>query len=217
MESQKQFITNAGHELKTPVAVILANMDVLEMTDGEENEWIKSTKNQAKRLETLIKSLLNLAKVEEGDVKLEYSEFSITQIIKEEISEFKSLAQNKKMVFDDNKEVMMCADMSSITQLITILIDNAVKYTPDGGTIQIEAEKIGKNTKIQIMNHCDNIASIDTSKLFERFYREDKARTQGKSGYGIGLSMAKSIVELHHGKIEASKTKNGMLSFTIVI
>ena len=114
VESQKQFITNAGHELKTPVAVILANMDVMEMSIGENNEWVKSTKKQAKRLDSLIKSLLNLAKVEEEKSKVEYTEFSITKIIKEEIGEFKALAQNKNFIYDDSKDVNIRADLKSL-------------------------------------------------------------------------------------------------------
>ena len=216
MEAQKQFVTNAGHELKTPVAVILANMDVMEMKVGEDDKWVKSTKKQAKRLDSLIKSLLSLAKVEEGETKINYSEFSITKIIQDEINEFKSLAQKKKFIFD-NKEVLINADVNSISQLVTIFIDNAVKYTPDNGTIKIVTEKIGKNTKIQFMNNCENVKLIDTKKLFDRFYREDKARTQGKNGYGIGLSIAKSIVEMHKGKIEAEITKDEMICFTIII
>ena len=217
MEAQKQFITNAGHELKTPVSVILANMDVIEMKLGENDEWVKSTKNQAKRLDSLIKSLLNLAKVEEGETKISYSEFSITKIIQNEINEFKSLAQNRKFIYDDSREILMNADINSISQLITILIDNAVKYTPNDGNIKIITEKAGKNVKIQFMNNCENVNLIDTKRLFDRFYREDKARSQGKNGYGIGLSIAKSIVELHKGKIEASITKDGMICFTIII
>lgn len=215
IEAQKQFITKAGHELKTPVAVILANMDVMEMTVGENDEWVKSTKKQAKRLDSLIKSLLNLAKVEEGQAKLNYSEFSITKIVQDEINEFKSLAQNKKIVYDNSNEIFINADINSISQLVTIFIDNAVKYTPDNGTIKIVTEKVGKNVKIQFMNNCEDVNLINTKKLFDRFYREDKARVQGKNGYGIGLSIAKSIVELHKGKIEATITKDGMICFSI--
>jgi len=217
MESQKQFITNAGHELKTPVAVILANMDVMEMKAGEDDQWVKSTKKQAKRLDSLIKSLLTLAKVEEGEFKINYSEFSITKVIQDEIDEFKSLAQNKKFIFDNSNEIIINADINSISQLITIFIDNAVKYTPDNGTIKILIQKVGKSVKIQFMNDCENVNEIDTKKLFDRFYREDKARTQGENGYGIGLSIAKSVVEMHKGKIEVSTTRDGMICFTIII
>ena len=217
IESQKQFITNAGHELKTPVAVIMANMDIMEMTPGENQEWINSSKNQAKRLNTLIRSMLNLSNIEERNLKLNFTDFSITKIIKEEISEFKALAQNKKIEYDDSKDIIINADYDTISQLVIIFLDNAIKYTPDNGTIKVITEKIGKNIKIQFLNDCEDVKTIDTKKLFDRFYREDKARTPKKEGYGIGLSIAKSIVNLHNGKLTAEINKDNMICFTIII
>ena len=217
IEKQKQFVTNAGHELKTPVAVIMANADVLEMTSKENNELIRSIKNQAKRLDNLIKSLLNLANIEERKIEVNYTEFSITDMIKEEITEFKALAQNKEIIYDTNQNIMMKADSNSIKQLITILLDNAIKYTTDNGKIKIKTEKQGKNVKIQFANTCENIKTINTNKIFDRFYREDKSRSKTKEGYGIGLSIAKSIVELHKGKISAEINKENMICFTVII
>lgn len=217
IEKQKQFVTNAGHELKTPVAVIVANADVLEMTSKENNEMIKSIKNQAKRLDTLIKSLLNLANVEERNIEINYTEFSLTDMIKEEIIEFKALAQNKEIVYDCSKNIIMKADVNSIKQLTTILLDNAIKYTQGDGKIEIKTEKQGKNIKIQFANTCENIKDINTNKIFDRFYREDKSRSKTKEGYGIGLSIAKSIVELYKGKITAEINKENMICFTVII
>ena len=216
IEKQKQFITNAGHELKTPVAVIIANADVIEMTSNENIELIKSIKNQANKLDILIKSLLNLANIEERNIKTNYEEFSITEMIKKEIQEFKVLSKNKKIIYDDSKETFIKADINSIMQLITILLDNAIKYTPDDGLIEIKTEKQGKNTKIQISNTCENAENIDTKRIFDRFYREDKSRNKSKDGYGIGLSIAKSIVDMHKGKITVN-VKNETICFTITI
>lgn len=187
IEKQKQFVTNAGHELKTPVAVIMANADVLEMTLKENNEMVQSIKNQTKRLDTLIKSLLNLANVQEKNLDINYTEFSVTNMIKEEISEFKALIQNKEIIYDSSKNIMMRGDSNSIKQLITILLDNAIKYTPDNGKIEIKIEKQGKNIKMQFANICENIKDINTNKIFDRFYREDKSRSKTKEGYGIRL------------------------------
>lgn len=187
IEKQKQFVTNAGHELKTPVAVIMANADVLEMTLKENNEMVQSIKNQTKRLDTLIKSLLNLANVQEKNLDINYAEFSVTNMIKEEISEFKALIQNKEIIYDSSKNIMMRGDSNSIKQLITILLDNAIKYTPDNGKIEIKIEKQGKNIKMQFANICENIKDINTNKIFDRFYREDKSRSKTKEGYGIRL------------------------------
>ena len=219
IENQKQFVTNAGHELKTPVAVIMADTDVLEMTANQESqEWIQSIKSQAKRLDILIKSLLNLANVEEkGNKEIIYSKFNVTDLIKDEITAFKAMAQNKEINFDDSKEVYMNADQNSIAQLITIFLDNAIKYTPDGGKIDVIAETNGKTTRLQFLNDCENPDNINTKKLFDRFYRDDKSRNKKKEGYGIGLSIAKSIVELHKGKISAEINKDKRICFTIII
>ena len=111
----------------------------------------------------------------------------------------------------------MYADVNSIKQLVTILLDNALKYTPENGVIEIKIEKQNKSTKIQFINTCENAKSINTKKMFDRFYRGDKSRSKSKEGYGIGLSIAKSIVEAHKGKISADINKEGKICFTIII
>lgn len=217
IENQKQFITNAGHELKTPLAVIMADIDVLEMTIGEDNEWVKSIKSQSNRLNVLIKSLLSLSNIEEGKQEFNTTQFSVTKVIKESIQDFKALLQNKNVIFDDSKDVLIIADLNMIKQLITIFLDNGIKYTPDNGSIEIRAEKQGKNTKIEFLNTCENVRNINTKKLFERFYRGDKSRNKTKEGYGIGLSIAKSIVDIHKGKISAFITKDERICFRVII
>lgn len=218
IEKQKQFITNAGHELKTPVAVIIADTDVLDMTANEESkEWVQSIRNQAARLNVLIKSLLNLANLEEKGKNLNYSKFSMTSLITQKLEELKAVSKNKKIEYNPPKDVEIYADKNSMDQLITILLDNALKYTDNNGLIRISVEDQGKSIRIQFSNTCDKDCRINTRKMFDRFYRGDSSRSKEKEGYGIGLSMAKSIVELHKGKIWAEYTKDGMICFNVVI
>lgn len=217
IEKQKQFITNASHELKTPLAVITANIDVLEMTMGEENEWIESIKNQTNRLNILTRSLLNLANIEEGKNRLELSVFSINEVIKETINDFKVLLQDKNIEFNSEQNIMIKADENLIRQVIIILLDNAVKYTQESGNIKINLASQGKNTKIEICNTCENTKNINIPRLFDRFYRDDKSRNKKKEGYGIGLSIAKSIIDAHRGKINAYINNEDMMCFRILI
>ncbi len=219
IENQKLFITNAGHELKTPLAVIMADVDVLEMTIGNDNEWINSIKSQSNRLNVLIKSLLSLSNIEAGKQEFTTTQFSLTKTIKESVQDFKALLQNKNVIFEDSKDVLVNADLNMIKQLITIFLDNSIKYTPDNGTIEIKLEKLskGKGTKMEFLNTCENPRSINTKKLFDRFYRGDKSRNKTKEGYGIGLSIAKSIVDIHKGKISAFITKDERICFRVII
>lgn len=217
IEKQKQFITNASHELKTPLAVVNADIDVLEMTLGEENEWLKSIKNQTNKLNMLIRSLLNLANIEEERTKLERTNFSITDVINEEINNIKPLLQNRHIVFDKANQVNMYADINLIRQIVVILLDNAIKYTEDNGTIKIKMKKSSKSAEVVIANTCNNFGKINTNKLFDRFYRDDLSRNKKKDGYGIGLSIAKSIVEIHKGKIISYINKENMVCLKFVI
>ncbi len=219
IEKQNQFISNAGHELKTPIAVIMADAEVLEMVENnpESLELITSIKKQAERLNGLTATLLHLAKAEEGRLDSEITEFSITELIKDEINEFKYLAKEKEISFNDTTDISIIADRNSIKELIIIFLDNAIKYSDENGKIKIFVERQGKNVKVQFMNTCENPKSININKIFDRFYREDKSRNKKKDGYGIGLSMAKSIVDIHRGKISASITKDNYVCFTVIL
>ena len=219
IEKQNQFVLNAGHELKTPIAVIMADAEVLEMMEENEEslELVGSIKKQAERLNGLTATLLHLAKAEEGRLDAEITDFSITELIEDEINEFRYLAKEKEITFDNSNKIIITADRNSIKELIIIFLDNAIKYSDEKGKIKITAEKQGKNVKLQFMNTCENPKSININKIFDRFYREDKSRSKKKDGYGIGLSMAKSIVDIHKGKISASITKNNYVCFTVIL
>ena len=141
IESQKNFITNASHEFKTPLAVVMADIDILEMTVGEENEWLQSIKNQAVRLDTLTKTLLTLSNVQDGRARLETSKFSINDVIDEVLDEIKILIGDRKINFNKQLDAIMTADRDMIKQVINILFDNAIKYAPEDGIIKITTRK----------------------------------------------------------------------------
>ncbi|MBR2290532.1 MAG: HAMP domain-containing histidine kinase [Clostridia bacterium] len=216
IESQKNFVTNASHEFKTPLAVVMADIDILEMTVGEDNEWLKSIKNQTNRLNTLTRTLLTLSNVQDGRASLVTSKFSINDLVSEVIEELKILIGDRKINFNKQLDAIMTADRDMMKQVVNILFDNAIKYTPEDGEINITTGKKGKNVKFEISNTCENAKEIDTSRLFERFYREDKSRTK-KEGYGIGLSIAQSIVAIHKGRISSGTTKDGKIYFRVII
>lgn len=218
MEKQKQFITDAGHEIKTPLAIISANADVLELTGGE-NEWITSIRNQTTRLDKLVKNLLMLSKIEEGSVKKIFTDFDISKTVYETAAPFEAIAetQNKKMEMHIQSGLKLFGDESSMQQLISTLVDNAMKYSDEGGFVKISLGAYKKGIKFEIYNTTEDIDKENLDKLFDRFYRVDSSRSRETGGYGIGLSIAKSIVEAHHGKISVRSDDGKSICFTVTI
>ncbi len=218
MEKQKQFITDAGHEIKTPLAIISANADVLELTGGE-NEWIASIRHQTDRLDKLVKNLLMLSKMDEDNIKLSFHDFDISKAVSEIAGSFVAMAetQNKKLLMDIRPGLIFHGDESSIHQLISTLMDNAMKYSNKNGIIKITLNAVKKGIKLEVYNTTDEIGTENLNQLFDRFYRPDMSRSRTTGGYGIGLSIAKSIVEAHHGKITAESKDGRSICFTVFI
>ena len=217
MEKQKQFITNAGHELKTPLAIISANTEVLEMMSGE-NEWTKSTMNQVKRLSALVNNLIRLARMEEGGDNLVIKEFSLSELADEQAESFRSLAEKdgKRITKNIAENIEILSDRNFVQELISILIDNAVKYCDSSGEINISLQHAIKSVRLTVTNDYAEGDCIDCRRFFDRFYRADTSHNSGKGGYGIGLSMAQEIVSLIKGKISADWRK-GKISFTVIL
>lgn len=216
MQAQKQFITNASHELKTPLAVISANTEVIEMMDGK-NEWTESTKRQVTRMSELVSQLVVLSKLEEReDLVLEKVDFSAQA---EEVTEtFHPVAetQGKVLKSEIQKGVTIQADEKGSRELISILLDNAVKYCDEKGMISLKLFTKGKQAILQVSNDYKDGGNVDYSRFFERFYREDQSHNHEKAGFGIGLSMADSLVGMFHGKITAS-WKDGRIQFQVTL
>lgn len=214
---QKHFITDASHELKTPLAVINANTEVIEMTQGD-SEWTQSIKNQVLRLTELTNSLVSLARMDEHDSKLLMTDFSISDAVIESIEPFARLAaqQGKTLVSKIQSNISFEGNEESIRKLVGILTDNAIKYSGEKGEISVTLKSSSKGTVLQMKNSVDEIAKGSHDELFERFYRGDASRSSEISGYGIGLSIAMAIVNAHKGKITARSEDGKSLIISVL-
>lgn len=210
VERQKCFITDASHELKTPLTIIKADTEIIELDYGE-GEWTQSIKEEITKLDALIKSLIELSRLEEGSMELVKVDFSLSDALDETLKAFIPSLQSKNIVLDSKimAGISYLGNEESIRKSFAILIDNAIYYSEEGTKIQVTLDK-----KIfTIENECEGIKIGTYNQWFERFYREDSSRNSTKKGFGIGLSVAKNICERHNAKI-CAKSKNGK---TIVI
>ncbi|MCY7023929.1 MULTISPECIES: sensor histidine kinase [Streptococcus] len=217
-ENQKRFITNAGHELKTPLAIISANTELQELMTGE-NEWTESTKDQVKRLSNLINQMVVLARLEEQpDVTLVDVNFS--EVVKKVAGNFKSVIDKagKKYEIKLQEDIHVKATEDELYELVSILIDNACKYCDEDGQIFVTLTKAkrGKRARLTVANSYADGKNVDYSRFFDRFYREDESHNQKQPGYGIGLSMAESLVRIFKGRIWVSY-KKGLIGFTVLL
>lgn len=217
IQKQRQFITDAGHELKTPIAIISADAEVLEMCEGG-NEWVTSIKNQTTRLDSLVKNLVTLSKLEEENEKPISSRFNLSDAVIDTAMNFEILAKTNEVefIYNISPDIYLSANEGEIRQLISILCDNAVKYTIPGGKIKISVYKSSKNIVIEMYNDCEDIPQEKLDLLFDRFYRADSSRSRETGGYGIGLSIAQVTVQRNSGKISVFKTKPDSITFKIV-
>lgn len=203
-EKQKQFITDAGHELKTPLTIIDADAEVLEMDIGE-NEWLRDIQTQTKRLAQLTNSLIQLSRMEEQP-QTEKIEFPVSDLVEETAETFKALARthDKNLLVHIEPRLSMRGDEKAVRQLVTILMDNAIKYSDDGGRIELTLEKQKNLLRLSVFNTAQCVPKESLAHLFDRFYRADPSRNSRTGGYGLGLSIACAIVAAHKGKIWAT-------------
>lgn len=202
-EKQKRFITDAGHEIKTPLTIINANIDLLEM-DPEDADCLRDIRQQAERLTTLTNDLIYLARMEEADASLEMTDIAVSEIISGVASDFRALAaiQEKEFICQIQPGLFMRGNDKAIRQLINITIDNALKYSPEGGTVAVHFTQARRTLQLNIYNTTQTaVNSEELEHVFDRFYRMDNSRNSATGGHGIGLSVAKAIVEAHHGKV----------------
>ena len=206
---QKQFITGASHELKTPLAIISSNADVLEMMKGD-SKWTQNIHNQVDRLTSLVNSLVVFSRMEEKDT-VERTRFDLTNALESRIEDFNELAnfQKKNIVTDIDPDLYYFGEEASIVQLMDILLENAIKYAPEDSSISVSLKKNRKYAILKVSNKAE-VKKGDLSKVFERFYRLDESRNSAIKGYGIGLSMAQLIAEKHKETIRAYAPEDGI-------
>lgn len=221
-EKQNRFIADASHELKTPLTVINTNADVLlsrfDSTIGEEKKWIYYIKDEAQRMTRLTNDLLLLARLDNGNNEMQKTEFSLSETVETVILTMEAVLyeNNLKFTSDIAEGIKICGNPDSIKQLVMILMDNAVKYTPKGGTIGIVLKKKEGKSVLTVSNTGQPLPHEERKRIFDRFYRADESRTRSSGGYGLGLAIAYSICRSHGGHISA-ESADGKNIFTVVL
>lgn len=217
-EKQKRFITDAGHEIKTPLTIISANVDVLKMDLGE-NECLEDIGKQAKRLAGLTNDLVCLARMEEARSSLQMIEFPVSEVILDAAAPFRALAQtrNREFVYRVQPVLSMVGNAGEISRLVGILLDNAFKYSPERGAVSLNFERQGRRLILSVSNFSAlPLTDENLWHVFDRFYRADSSRNSETGGHGIGLSVAQAIVAAHGGKISAGSSDGKSFLVTAV-
>ena len=213
---QKQFIADASHELKTPIAVIMANSEALEK-EPNEKKWLNNIKSESERMNELITNLLDLAKLENGKNKEIYNVEDLSKIAEISVLTFESLMFENKIKFEYNiqKDLKLKCNSVQIKQLIAILLDNAIKHSEENGEINVFLGKQKNDIVLCVSNKGKEIPKEIRDKIFERFYRADESRNRESNRYGLGLAIAKNIVVNHNGKISVDCV-GGYTTFKVV-
>ena len=214
-ERQKQFITDAGHELKTPITVIATSLRVLEMETGPQ-KWIDKAMVQTEKLRDLVNSMVTLSRMDEEESPLRFEPFSVSDAVRETAGSFADYARSAghELRISAEPDLLYCGDEYAVRQLVSILLDNAVKYAAGDSPIDFSLRRGKKGIVIRTANACGPLEPAELDRLFDRFYRADPSRG-GTGGFGIGLSVARSIAEGHGGSIQASMPAEGRIEFTV--
>lgn len=222
-ESRKSFVANVSHELKTPMTTIGGFIDgILDGTipQSEEKKYLGIVSNEVKRLARMVVSMLNLSKIEAGEVKLAPANYDIGKQVFDTLLSFEKKIDEKKIEiagFEDINNVIIRADRDLIQQVLYNLIDNAVKFTPENGTISIFAKNDGERTSVRIRNSGAGVSPEEISRIFERFYKVDKSRSYDTKGVGLGLYIVKTVINMHDGEITASSKQGEYTEFAFEI
>ena len=223
-EKQKQFISVAGHEIKTPITIIDADAEILAMEIGEDNEWLADISRQTRRMTALTNDLLTLSRMDENRQQFTMIDFPVSDVVGETVQSFQTLAHSKKRnIRAEITPMLSCrGDENSIRQLVGILLDNAIKYTKENADgscedILLKLEKKSHNLCLSVRNSSEPVSEEQLRQFFDRFYRTEQSGNSETGGYGLGLSIAKSLVEAHRGRITASVPFAQTVQITVVL
>lgn len=222
-ESQKSFVANVSHELKTPMTSIGGFIDgILDGTipPEEEKKYLTVVSSEVKRLSRMVVSMLNLSKIEAGEIQISPASYDVSKQIFDTLLSFEKKIEEKKINiegFENMGSVTMYADKDLIQQVIYNLVDNAVKFTPEEGTITVTAKNDGEKTIVRIRNSGAGITKEEISRIFERFYKVDKSRSFDTKGVGLGLYIVKTIINMHDGEIRADSKQGEYTEFSFEI
>lgn len=218
IERQKQFIADTGYELMNPIAIILANADVLDM-NFDKNEWMEGIRDQAARMNKLVKNLLTLSQMDEEQQELVFVNFDLSEAVNQVVDSYREKAKklNKELTVECQPNILLYGDMNGISQIVSILVDNAIKYSIANDTIKISLTASKKEARLQVRNKIESISTNQLSRLFDRFYSTNTSGTRETGSYGLGLSIAKYIAEAHNGRITARREDRRAICFTVIL
>ncbi len=220
---QKLFTANVSHELRTPLTALKMESEVALLNDQPTidtlKETIHSNLEEIEKIETLINNILKLTKLETEELRANFIQLSTNNLLNQAIDKIKIIADNRniKLNLTESNDYTINGDQESLIQLLVILLDNAIKYSSNGQTIELHTKRINKQVNIYITDHGQGINKIALDHIFDRFYRADKSRSKTTTGYGLGLSIAKMIIDLHRGNIIVSSKEGSGTSVTVSI
>jgi two-component system sensor histidine kinase CiaH len=220
-DKQKQFIADASHELKTPLAVISTNVDVLlsnkEDYINNQSKWLYYIKSEVERMTKLTQDLLYLTQIDYSDIKMIFSDFNLSEAVENVILTMEAVIyeNNISLQYDIEPNLKAYGNSEQIKQVVMILLDNALKYTNDKGRVNVTLKKYQNNILFSVVNTGKGISEEYTDEIFDRFYRIDKSRSRNNGGYGLGLAIAKAIVEQHRGKIFVKSVVDESTTFSV--
>lgn len=215
-ERQRQFISDAGHELKTPLTIISANVDILHDEIGE-NKWLSYIQSQTERMRVLVGEMMNLTKLEMGDKEKDFVDFSLSEAVSGAALPFEGQAfeQEKQLELEIQEDISYHGNPDQIKQLVGIFMDNALKYSKEHGEIRVTLQQVQNKKTLKVYNTGKGIPESEKEKIFQRFYRSDASRARATGGYGLGLSIAQSIADAHKIRIQVESEYEHWICFIL--